>query len=82
MPRASSHEGQPLAYTVSSFARISDLGETSIWKAIKEGRIKAVRPLGVRRTLIDAASAREFLAAQPPRRGRPRKQRVGTGSAV
>jgi hypothetical protein len=55
----------PFAYTVRDYSRMSGLGHTTIWKAIREKRIKVYRPPGVRRTLIEGASGREFLAVEP-----------------
>jgi excisionase family DNA binding protein len=81
---------EPLTMTVPEICRVTGYGQTTIWKFIKEKRIKVVRVPGVRRTLGTFASVKELLAPQPPpqrlvqptegtqpqrrRRGRPRKQ--------
>lgn len=51
--------GQPLAYSVTDACRISSLGRTSIFKLIKDGRLR-VRRIGSR-TLILADSLRELI---------------------
>jgi len=68
-----------IAVTVHRACEISGIGKTSIWALLKDGRLKAVRVPGVRRTLVSYASLAQLLAAsqpdssQPLRRGRPRK---------
>ena len=69
---------EPLAVTFKIGSRITGLGNTTLWKFGKEGRIRLIRPPGTRRTLIDYPSLKKLLlpepnAAQPRRRGRPRK---------
>jgi hypothetical protein len=51
----------PLAVTFDAASQITGLGLTTLWKFGKEGRIRLIRPLGVRRTLIDYSSLRELL---------------------
>jgi hypothetical protein len=69
----------PLAVTVQRACELSGLGPTSIWAALKDGRLEAVRVRGVRRTLVSYPSLARLLAPpsaaqpQPRRRGRPRK---------
>jgi hypothetical protein len=68
----------PLAVTVRRACELSGLGPTSIWAFLRDGRLKAVRVPGVRRTLVSYASLISLLAPppespQPRRRGRPRK---------
>jgi hypothetical protein len=77
---AASGAGQglpPLAVTVSQACHLSGFGPTSIWAFLKDGRLKAVRVPGVRRTLVSYASLLGLLAPasepRPRRRGRPRK---------
>jgi hypothetical protein len=59
--------------------KITGLGNTTLWKFGKEGRIQLVRPPGTRRTLIFYASLKKLLSPEPTdtppqrRRGRPRK---------
>jgi hypothetical protein len=45
-------EQRPLAITVARAHEISGFGLTSIWALLKDGRLKAVRVAGIRRTLI------------------------------
>jgi hypothetical protein len=42
----------PLAVTIPKACEISGFGPTSIWAFLKDGRLKAVRVPGVRRTLV------------------------------
>ena len=69
----------PLAVTVHRASKLSGLGLTSIWAALRDGRLEAVRVPGIRRTLISYASLSRLLTPatnpQPParRRGRPLK---------
>jgi hypothetical protein len=67
---------KPLAVTVGTACTLSGLGPTSIWKAVKQGRLEVVR-VG-RRTLVTFSSLERLLAPDaaqhaPRRRGRPRK---------
>jgi hypothetical protein len=76
--RTSGAELEPLAVTVGKACELSGFGPTSIWAFLKSGRLEAVRVTGVRRTLVSFASLARLLspstdAAQPQRRGRPRK---------
>jgi len=70
---------EPLAVTFRVGSRISGLGNTTLWKYGKEGRIRLIRLRGTRRTLIDYRSLKQLLSPeqagspQPRRRGRPRK---------
>jgi len=67
----------PITVTVSTGRRISGLGNTTLWKLIKNGDLQVVR-VG-RRTLITMASLQALLAPRvlsqfgPRRRGWPRK---------
>lgn len=68
----------PLAVTVRRASKLSGLGLTSIWAALRDGRLEAVRVRGVRRTLVSYASLARLLSPthetpQPRKRGRPRK---------
>jgi hypothetical protein len=54
----------PLAVTVRRACELSGLGPTSIWAFLRDGRLKAVRVPGVRRTLVSYASLIRLLA--PP----------------
>jgi hypothetical protein len=73
------HDAIPLAVTVQQACRLSGFGPTSIWAFLKDGRLRAVRVPGVRRTLISYQSLLNLLASpadgpsRRPRRGRPRK---------
>jgi hypothetical protein len=69
----------PVSVTVPRACQLSGFGPTSIWAFLKDGRLKAVRVPGVRRTLVSYASLTRLLGAsseppQPRRRGRPRKR--------
>jgi len=76
---------QPLAVSIATACELTGFGATSIWAFLKDGRLKAVRVPGVRRTLVSYPSLARLLApppepqAAPRRRGRPRKN---TGTAV
>jgi hypothetical protein len=68
----------PLAVTVPRACQLSGFGQTSIWAFLKDGRLKAVRIPGVRRTLVSYASLTRLLAPrseppQPRNRDRPRQ---------
>lgn len=49
--------------TIQSFSKISGLGQTSIYAALRRGDLRAIR-VG-RRTLINTAQAMQWLEAQP-----------------
>jgi hypothetical protein len=73
----------PITVTVPRACELSGFGLTTIWKFIKQGRLKVRRVPGVDRTLVVYSSLQELLtpgplentAVPPPRRprGRPRK---------
>jgi hypothetical protein len=69
----------PLAVTFKVAAKVTGLGQTTLWKYAKEKRIRLIRLPSTRRTLIEYASLRKLFSAeqaempQPRRRGRPRK---------
>jgi hypothetical protein len=82
---SSDNRAAPLTVTVARTKEISGFGPTTIWGLLKDGRLKAVRVPGVRRTLISYESLVKLLgspADDPPprRRGRPRKNQAGTGA--
>jgi hypothetical protein len=52
---------KPLAVTFDAASQITGLGLTTLWKFAKQGRIRLIRPQGVRRTLVDYCSLRELL---------------------
>lgn len=68
---------RPLTVTVETARKVSGLGNTTIWKLIRERKLEAVR-IG-RRTLVSVRSLEQLLTPQtvvePQRRsrGRPRK---------
>ena len=68
---------KPLSVTVATARRLSGLGNTTVWKLIRDQRLETVH-VG-RRRLITFASLERLLApsstsqTQPRRRGRPRK---------
>lgn len=49
----------PLAYTMADACRVSALGRTTLYQAIKDGHLRSRRVAG--RRLIDAASLRQFV---------------------
>ena len=55
---------EPLAVTIPKACELSGFGATSIWAFLKDGRLKAVRVPGVRRTLVSYASLAQLFA--PP----------------
>jgi hypothetical protein len=55
---------EPLAVTIPKACQLSGFGPTSIWAFLKDGRLKAVRVPGVRRTLVSYGSLAQLLA--PP----------------
>jgi hypothetical protein len=68
----------PLTVTVAKACELTGFGATSIWGFLKDGRLKAVRVPGVRRTLVSYASLTSLLSPppdppEPRRRGRPPK---------
>jgi hypothetical protein len=56
----------PITVTVKEACELSGFGPTSIWKFIKDGRLKARRVPGVDRTLVVYSSLRELLTPDPP----------------
>ena len=54
---------EPLAYRIPDACHVLGLGKTSIYELMKLGKLKAIRVAG--RTLIEANSARELIAAAP-----------------
>lgn len=56
-------KSEPLTVTVSEAARLSSLGRTSIFAAIRNGHIK-IRKCG-RRTLIEMSELRRFITNLP-----------------
>jgi hypothetical protein len=55
----------PITVTVNEACELSGFGPTSIWKFIKDGRLKARRVPGVDRTLVVYSSLRELLTPDP-----------------
>lgn len=51
------------AYTVAEFCRTFSIGKTTVYKEIKEGRLRSVKAGA--RTLIPASSAREWFESLP-----------------
>jgi hypothetical protein len=52
---------ETIAVTFGIASQITGLGLTTLWKFGKDGRIRLIRPPGVRRTLIDYSSLRKLL---------------------
>jgi hypothetical protein len=67
----------PLAVTVQQACELSGLGATSIWVALKDGRLDAVRVPGVRRTLVRYASLERLLAPPSDSPSPPKSRRRG-----
>jgi hypothetical protein len=82
----------PITVTVPRACELSGFGPTTIWKFIKDGRLKVRRVPGIDRTLVVYSSLRELLTPDPsentktppPRRprGRPRKTPAEAVSAA
>jgi hypothetical protein len=78
----------PITVTANEACELSGFGPTTIWKFIKDGRLKVRRVPGVDRTLVVYASLQPLLTPDPlenttvppPRRprGRPRSARRGS----
>jgi excisionase family DNA binding protein len=60
---------EKLAYTLKEASLALGIGKTTLYKAIAEGHLSAIK-LG-NRTLIPADVLRAWIAAMPPRQGRP-----------
>ena len=60
---------EPITMTVPETCRITGYGPTTVWRLIKEGKIKVLRLEGVRRTLPYVASVKELLGQPPPAGG-------------
>jgi excisionase family DNA binding protein len=62
----STHDNQlkPISYSVEEISRVNNIGRTSIYKALGEGKLRGMK-LG-RKTLILESDFREFLASLPP----------------
>jgi hypothetical protein len=79
-------ETTPLAVTVPQACRLSGYGPTTIWALMRDGRLRAIRVPGIRRTLVAYESLRDLLAPPiasvppPRRRGRPRKGAAKTAT--
>jgi hypothetical protein len=70
---------EPLAVTFKVGAKLTGVGQTTLWKWGKEKRIQLIRPPSTRRTLIYYPSLKRLFlpeqaeVPQPRRRGRARK---------
>jgi excisionase family DNA binding protein len=53
---------EPMATTIATAQKVSGVGRTTLYRLIKEKRIRTYR-VGTRR-LVDLASLRQFLASQ------------------
>jgi hypothetical protein len=56
-------EAARLAYSIESFAKAADIGRTTVYEAIRTGRLKA-KKVGSR-TIITTPAARDYLDALP-----------------
>jgi excisionase family DNA binding protein len=76
-------KGDPLVVTVKRAAELTGLGNTTLYRLIKENRLEVRRVPGVDRTLISYRSSQELLTPNPsentktppPRRPRGRPQK-------
>lgn len=66
---------EPLAYTVSDFARVASVGKTTIYEEIAAGRLVAAK-VGAK-TLIPAERGREWLKAREVARVAPSRNPAG-----
>jgi len=65
--RIAGPQGPPkLAFTIDEFVDASGVGRTNVYKAMKEGRLRAVKAGS--RTLIPIEDAIAFMTALPPAR--------------
>ena len=55
----------PITVTANEACQLSGFGPTTIWKFIKDGRLKVRRVPGVDRTLILYSSLRDLLTPGP-----------------
>jgi hypothetical protein len=67
----------PITVTVKEASALTGLGLTTVWRLIKEERLRTRHVPGVARTLVDFGSLRALLTepaetAAAPRRPRPR----------
>jgi excisionase family DNA binding protein len=53
----------PIAYRIDDLVRVSGIGRTKIYEALKAGQLRAHK--SGKRTLIPAESARDFIARLP-----------------
>jgi excisionase family DNA binding protein len=56
---------------VSEMARSLGLPTATVWRWVKTGRVRGVRQ-GARLTMVDKGEVEAFVAAHPPRKGRPK----------
>ena len=66
---------EPLAVTFTVAGQITCLSQTTLWKLGKEGRIRLIRPPGMRRTLVWYQSLKDLLWADPIEKPQPRRRR-------
>ena len=64
-PDEAENSRDPITVTVQEAHRLSGYGFTTLWKFIKEKRLRVVRVPGVDRTLIEFASLRQLLTPPP-----------------
>jgi excisionase family DNA binding protein len=53
---------EKLAYSIKEFAEHTSLSRTTVWREIKAGKIRAIKPRG--RVLIPIEAAREYLKGE------------------
>lgn len=54
---------QPLAYSIKDFAALVGVGQTTVFKMVREGELKAAKIRG--RTLIPATEATRLIEGAP-----------------
>jgi excisionase family DNA binding protein len=80
-PTVRKPEIEVLTLTVPDVCRITGLGATTVWQLVRDRKLEAIRPSGLRRRLVTFRSVLALLglteppatATEPPprRRGRP-----------
>ena len=88
MDIANNLNNRPISHTIPKVCALTGFGPTTIWKLIREGRLKVVRVPGIKRTLVTDESVVDLLRPtsvleppQPRRRGRPCKSFVAERTA-
>ncbi len=67
---------EPKFAPLPQWCLLSGMTRTATYVALGEGKLRAIKQPGGRRTLIDVQHGLEWLRSQPPVVIRPREQRV------